>query len=231
MQNSAIATTSRVGILASLSWSRLGLASALPSAFSFSSFSSSSSSSSSPPPSVQARLFEVLFRDDGSVLKNEAFGFSTRSLDLAADELGLSRAVAGAIRPAELVHEFNRLKLVELKERLAGLGEPETMHEGLVRGVGERLAILEGYRATWAGAMAALADVHELQPTLDHVEKLTSAVLRYAGDLPAVDMSWYSKRLLLGGILGAAEVQLASGDGEVEEIVDWADRSLRKVLV
>jgi len=79
--------------------------------------------------------------------------------------------------------------------------------------------------------MAALADVHELQPTLDHVEKLTSAVLRYAGDLPAVDMSWYSKRLLLGGILGAAEVQLASGDGEVEEIVDWADRSLRKVLV
>ena len=115
--NSAIATTtSRVGILASLSWSRLGLASALPAAFSISSFSSSSSSS--PPASVQARLFEVLFRDDGSVLKDEAFGFSTRSLDLAADELGLSRAVAGAIRPAELVHEFNRLKLVELKERL-----------------------------------------------------------------------------------------------------------------
>ena len=102
---------------------------------------------------ITHELYEVLFAEDGAMLRDAAFGFSTRSLDHAADHLGLSRACSAAIKPAALVHEFNERKLVELGERLEDSGPPGTMHEGLCRGIRERLLLLEPYRATWAGAL------------------------------------------------------------------------------
>ena len=102
---------------------------------------------------ITQELYEVLFSDDGALLRDAAFGFSTRSLDHAADQLGLSRACSAAIKPAALVHEFNARKLVELGERLEDVGPPGTMHEGLCLGIRERLLLLEPYRATWAGAL------------------------------------------------------------------------------
>ena len=212
-----MSTVSRSRVLASLSWSRLGLASL--------------STTSPPAQGIPTLLFGVLFRDDASMLKDETLGFSTRSLDLAADELGLSRACAGAIKPAEIVHEFNARKLVELGARLNAMGPASSMHDGLMRGVRERLVILDDYRATWAGALAAVADVSELKRSLRHAEALTSTLLEYADDTPAADMTWYTKRMLLGGIIGAAEVQLAGGDGTIEDIVSWADGTIAKLLV
>ena len=102
---------------------------------------------------VTHELYDFLFAEEGSLLRDPAFGFSATSLDHAADQLGLSRACCAAIKPAALVHEFNERKLVELGARLADSGPPGTMHEGLCRGIRERLLLLEPYRATWAGAL------------------------------------------------------------------------------
>ncbi len=76
---------------------------------------------------------------------------------------------------------------------------------------------------------AAIASPEEVAPTLNHVERLTSALLAHAGDIPAADMTWYTKRMLLGGVIGLAEVQLASGEGSLEEVLDFVETSLDKV--
>lgn len=177
-------------------------------------------------PGVKGELFDVLFSDNGAVLKDATLGFSMGSLEYAADQLGLSRACCAAIKPADLVHEFNRRKLVELGERFEGVGPQATMREGIRYGVRERLSLLEPFRATWASALAAIASPEEVAPTLRHVEQLTSALLTYAGDIPAADMTWYTKRMLLGGVIGLAEIQLASGEGSVEDILVFVETSL-----
>ena len=80
-------------------------------------------------------------------------------------------------------------------------------------------------------SQAAIASPEEATRTLHHVERLTSAVLEYAGDIPAADMTWYTKRILLGGIIGVAEVQLVSGDGSLEDVLLFADRALRRLVL
>jgi len=42
-------------------------------------------------------------------------------------------------------------------------------------------------------------------------------------------MTWYTKRMLLGGVLGLAEVQWASNEGSLEEVLAFVATSLDKV--
>ena len=168
------------------------------------------------------------------------FGFTRKSLEAAAVDLSLSKACAGAIKPAEVVHYFNSIANDQLERILADAGAaPEwkhdkTLHEKLAHGVNTRLDILAPYKRVWSSALAAQAYHDEAVHVFGSAERMLNSIWAFANGEQGseVDLTWYTRRILLGAIVQAAEVYMLTDDSpDLQDTKAFVDRGLSLVLV
>lgn len=167
------------------------------------------------------------------------FGFSRKSLEAAAGDLSLSKACAGAIKPAEIVHYFNSIANAQLERILEDAEKTDewqhdmTLHEKLAFGVGTRLQLLEPYKSTWSSALAAQAYYDEASSVVSCAEQMLNSIWKYANGEKGseVDMTWYTRRIMLGAIVQAAEVYMLTDESpDLQDTKIFVDRALTLFL-
>lgn len=167
------------------------------------------------------------------------FGFTRKSLEAAAQDLSLSRACAGAFKPAEIVHFFNSMANEELDRILTEAGSTtewkhdKTLHEKLVHGVNTRLDILVPYKHVWTSALAAQAYHDEARHVLGSAERMLNSIWKFANGEQGseVDFTWYTKRIMLGAIIQAAEVYMLTDESPgLQDTRAFVDRGLSLLL-
>ena len=167
-------------------------------------------------------------------------GFTKKSLEAAAEDLNLSKACAGAFKPAEIVHFFNEIANKEL-DRILSEAESttewkhdKTLHEKLVHGVNTRLDILAPYKHVWTSALAAQAYHDEARHVLGSAEKMLNSIWKFANGEQGseVDFTWYTKRIMLGAIVQAAEVYMLTDESPgLKDTRAFVDRGMSFLLV
>ena len=161
----------------------------------------------------------------------EKFGWTNDSLQQACVDLGISPAAAGALRPGDLVHYFNKKANQELAHELMDMHSSKDSsgsRELLMTGIRARLTLLLPYRHSWAQALAVLVDPKDVEYALQNARDTSDIIWRFAGD-SSLDMTWYTKRILLGAILQSAEVYLLT-DASLEDTMAYVDRCLGLVM-
>ena len=164
-------------------------------------------------------------------------GWTRKSLQVAAEELSLSPASAGAIRgPGAIVQYFNERCNHELEkilskeaEKAKELGETQrpNKHDGLLFGLTQRIAMIIPMRQIWASALAIQATPGEAGYAVENVKRLSDCIVRYAGD-SSLDIGWYTQRAMVGSIYSAAEVYSLTDTSEgLEDTIGFIDRNLR----
>jgi ubiquinone biosynthesis protein COQ9 len=160
----------------------------------------------------------------------EKYGWTRDSLQQACVDLGISPAAAGALRPGDLVHYFNKKANEELADELRRVRKEELLMGGgrrelLMAGIKARLTLLLPYRHSWAQALAVvLLDPKDVEYSLQNARDTSDIIWRFAGDT-SLDMAWYTKRILLGAVLQSAEVYLLT-DASLEDTMAYVDRCL-----
>jgi len=160
----------------------------------------------------------------------EKYGWTRDSLQQACVDLGISPAAAGALRPGDLVHYFNKKANEELADELRRVRKEELLMGGgrrelLMAGIKARLTLLLPYRHSWAQALAVvLVDPKDVEYSLQNARDTSDIIWRFAGDT-SLDMAWYTKRILLGAVLQSAEVYLLT-DASLEDTMAYVDRCL-----
>lgn len=189
-------------------------------------------------------------RDNGDAVRDELlekaldnvprFGWTRQSVEAAAVDLSLSKACAGAIKPAEIVHYFNSIADGQLEQALLEAGQtPEwkynkTLHEKLAFGVNKRLELVAPYKNTWSSALATQSYHDQAPMVLTHVERMLSSMWAFANgeEGSETDMTWYTKRIILGAIVQAAEVYMLTDDSpNLQDTKAFVERGLSFLLV
>lgn len=168
------------------------------------------------------------------------FGFTKKSLQAAAEDLALSKACAGALKPSEIVHYFNAIANDQLDRILTEDGSTaewkydKTLHEKLAHGVNTRIDVLAPYKGVWSSALAAQAYHDEVQDVLGSAERMLNSIWKFANGEQGseVDFTWYTKRIMLGAIVQSAEVYMLTDESpDLQDTKAFVDRALSLVLV
>lgn len=96
-------------------------------------------------------------------------------------------------------------QLKEVAEPLEGLSRREKLHNVVRR----RLELVLPYESSWAGALSVLAKPYNVARSLTLLHATADEILFLTGD-DGVDLGWYTKRALMGGIYASAELHMLS---------------------
>jgi len=153
-------------------------------------------------------------------------GWSSQSIAEASKELDLSPSLMNSFETAEdaaLVLFFLDLKMVDLENFLIELKEKHIKEHGRVKinqfvfeACKEMMSYLIPYLDKWPSALTILADPKHpinLKKTLKHHTEVVDLIWHYAGDT-STDYNWYSKRILLSGVINATQLQMIQDKSE-----------------
>lgn len=172
---------------------------------------------------------------DRALTHVQSYGWSRAALERGARDLDLSPALLGSLDhgPADLVRHFNRKCNDYLHEKLNRNKREELdtdMHGLLLFGLKTRLSMLIPYIDNWSEAMALLSKPETLPYALENGTSIADIVWAFAGDASA-DLTWYTKRAILMGIYGSAEMYMLTDSSEgCAETFKFVERNLHMFL-
>ncbi|KAJ1549205.1 Ubiquinone biosynthesis protein coq9, mitochondrial [Cladochytrium tenue] len=155
-------------------------------------------------------------------------GWTLEALGEGAKTLGLSTAARGAFSrgPVELVEYFIRHTTAEVrkemdaldKSRLAAHNPSELLQGDMAQSMGTtaqvrtgvlmRLERLKPYATKWPEAVALMALPQNAPYALSNLHEAADEIWYAAGDR-SFDMNWYSKRMLLAGVVSSTELYMS----------------------
>lgn len=168
-----------------------------------------------------------------AVAQNAAFdGWTVKSLRMALSGLGRDPAEAALAFPggrAEMIDAYFILG----DERMVASRRGQMAESGLTKrvraAVAERLELMNGEKEAVRRAMAWLVLPGNAPRLARIIARMADAVWFAAGDKSA-DMSWYSKRAILGAVLSATLLYwLSDSSMESEKTMAFLDRRLAGV--
>jgi len=167
-----------------------------------------------------------------SPLPSAPRSWSWDALAAGAVDVGLPATAAGALPGggAELVWHVMRQSTEAARAAMDGLDLGSMSVNDRVRaGALARTAFLARHRKTWPGAMAAGAAPGAAGTTLRLLAEAADEIWYLAGGR-STDLTWYSRRALLAGVLAATEVaMLTDASAGLAETADFLDRRLVEV--
>lgn len=168
-----------------------------------------------------------------ALAQNVAFdGWTVKSLRMALSAVGRNPAEAALAFPggrAEMIAAYFGLG----DERMIAARHGQMAEAGLTKrvraAVAERLALMDGEKEAVRRAIAWLALPVNAPQLAKIIARMADAVWFAAGD-KAADMSWYSKRAILGAVLSATLLYwLSDSSMESEKTLAFLDRRLAGV--
>ncbi|XP_075238979.1 ubiquinone biosynthesis protein COQ9, mitochondrial-like [Convolutriloba macropyga] len=166
-------------------------------------------------------------------------GWTARSLAEAAKALNVSPAFMNsfdAFEDAALILFFLDLKMVDLEKFLFNLREEHIREYGRVKinqfvfqSCKEMLSYVIPYLDHWPSALTILAEPSNAMRTFKHHVELVDLIWHYAGDT-SLDYNWYSKRILLSGVINSTQLHLIQDKSEnYEDTWTFLDNRLKDV--
>jgi len=160
------------------------------------------------------------------------WGWTQESIAAGSKDLGLSLMAHGMFPRGgiELIeHLHDTLHEEWLADLEATNTQGHTTVEKLLFACRTRLLKQSGYMSAWPQALALQAMPLNAPAAIANLARTCDAAWMHAGD-QSVDASWYSKRMMLGGVYMAAEVyMLTDYSVDFEDTFSFLDRQLRDV--
>lgn len=183
---------------------------------------------------ANTHTLKVLRRELGLALAGHAAfdGWTITALDRAADDVGVSRDEARLVigtSPSALIDAFFAAVGDRLEQRLAEAALPELKVRQRVRtGVVILLDLLAPHKEAVRRA-SALLPLHGPRAA-GRLWRLADSIWHAAGDT-AVDYNHYSKRLILGGVIGATLLAWLGDQSDAHsETLAFLDRRIAGVM-
>jgi len=159
------------------------------------------------------------------------YGWSEKSIALGAKSAGLSLAAHTLIQGGgpELVHYFNfscNSKLEEYLKAISSSNEKLDLHVYMTDALENRLKMIIPYVSTWSEAMALMALPTQFPVHTKNILDLVDSIWHYYGD-KSLDMSWYSKRIMLAIAYKTSELSLIQDRSE--DFIDTFEFLQRRV--
>ncbi|XP_063715359.1 ubiquinone biosynthesis protein COQ9, mitochondrial-like isoform X2 [Symsagittifera roscoffensis] len=150
-------------------------------------------------------------------------GWSSKSIAEAAKSLELSPSIMNSFSKSEdaaLVAFFLSLKMVDLENFLIALRSQHLEEHGRVKinlfvfeACKEMMSYVLPYLKHWSSALSILAEPSNAIDTLKHHSEMVDLIWHYAGDT-SLDYNWYSKRILLSGVINSTQLHLLQDNSE-----------------
>jgi len=177
---------------------------------------------------------------DAALKQVKTHGWTRLSLSAGAEDVGYISIVSGLFDKGEVDLVFHHIKtcnknldawMTQEVESYKQSGEKLPITKFIKSAVKQRLKMNSEYikAGVWGEGVALVAQPSNIQESLGYLQQLCDDIWYRAGDKSA-DLNWYSKRMLLAGIISSTEVFMIQDlSKDFEETWKFLDRRFEDI--